>query len=102
MKKRVFGSPLRAGAVIVVAGLASAASAPGLFARSAARPEPTRADSLVRTRTAPGSPAANDSSAEGGWKRLSGLVMLPFESKVNGRIGDYRIGFWPAEKGRRL
>ena len=28
------------------------------------------------------------------------ITMLPFAQKVNGRIGRYRIGFWPAEWGR--
>jgi hypothetical protein len=30
---------------------------------------------------------------------FSVIRMLPFESKVNGRIGTYRIGSWPAEHG---
>lgn len=29
------------------------------------------------------------------------ITMLPFTSKTKGRIGDYRIGFWPAERHRR-
>ena len=29
------------------------------------------------------------------------ITMRPFQSKVDGRIGGYRVGFWPAEKGRR-
>jgi uncharacterized protein YcbK (DUF882 family) len=28
------------------------------------------------------------------------IAMLPFAQKVDGRIGAYRIGFWPAEWGR--
>lgn len=28
------------------------------------------------------------------------IAMLPFADKVNGRIGAYRIGFWPGEGGR--
>ena len=32
---------------------------------------------------------------------FSVIRMLPFESKVNGRIGGYRIGSWPAEHGAR-
>ena len=28
--------------------------------------------------------------------------MLPFAEKVGGRIGAYRIGFWPSERGRAL
>ena len=30
------------------------------------------------------------------------ITMLPFSEKVAGRIGDYRIGFWPGESARRL
>ena len=30
------------------------------------------------------------------------ITMLPFSEKVAGRIGDYRIGFWPGETARRL
>src|SRR5262245_12019776 len=29
-----------------------------------------------------------------------GLVRIPFSAKVNGRIGTYRIGFWPGELRR--
>ncbi len=29
------------------------------------------------------------------------ITMLPFTSKTKGRIGDYRIGFWPAERHRK-
>jgi uncharacterized protein YcbK (DUF882 family) len=28
------------------------------------------------------------------------ITLHPFQSKTGGRIGSYRIGFWPAEKGR--
>jgi hypothetical protein len=28
------------------------------------------------------------------------ISLLPFSAKVNGRIGPYRLGFWPAERGR--
>jgi hypothetical protein len=28
------------------------------------------------------------------------IRLLPFSAKVNGRIGAYRMGFWPAERGR--
>jgi hypothetical protein len=28
------------------------------------------------------------------------ITMLPFSAKKNGQIGNYRIGFWPGEKGR--
>ncbi|MDQ5873267.1 MAG: hypothetical protein M3547_13790, partial [Acidobacteriota bacterium] len=30
---------------------------------------------------------------------LSLIVMKPFSAKVNGRIGTYRMGTWPNEKG---
>lgn len=30
------------------------------------------------------------------------IAMLPFAQKVDGRIGDYRMGFWPSELGRVL
>jgi hypothetical protein len=30
---------------------------------------------------------------------FSVITMLPFESKVGGKIGAYRIGSWPAERG---
>jgi hypothetical protein len=29
------------------------------------------------------------------------ITLLPFSRKVGGRIGSYRMGFWPAERGRR-
>jgi hypothetical protein len=32
---------------------------------------------------------------------FSVIRMLPFESKVSGKIGSYRIGSWPAEYGAR-
>ena len=31
---------------------------------------------------------------------LSFISLLPFSEKKNGRIGTYRMGFWPAERGR--
>src|SRR3712207_8893035 len=31
---------------------------------------------------------------------LSFISLLPFSEKKNGRIGAYRMGFWPAEHGR--
>ncbi|MDF1503365.1 D-Ala-D-Ala carboxypeptidase family metallohydrolase [Roseisolibacter sp. H3M3-2] len=33
---------------------------------------------------------------------FSFISLVPFHEKVNGRIGRYRIGFWPAEKGRSV
>jgi hypothetical protein len=29
------------------------------------------------------------------------ITMIPFSDKAHGRIGDYRIGFWPAERHRK-
>jgi uncharacterized protein YcbK (DUF882 family) len=33
---------------------------------------------------------------------FSFISLVPFGDKVNGRIGPYRIGFWPAERGRAV
>jgi hypothetical protein len=45
----------------------------------------------------PGVYAVEDS----GLGRLMNFVtLLPFEDKVSGRVGDYRVGFWPEERGR--
>jgi hypothetical protein len=33
---------------------------------------------------------------------LSFISLLPFSSKKNGRIGSYRMGFWPGERRLRL
>ena len=30
------------------------------------------------------------------------IALRPFSDKLNGRLGLYRIGFWPSERGRRL
>jgi hypothetical protein len=32
---------------------------------------------------------------------FSFITMLPFSTKTKGRIGDYRIGWWPAERHRK-
>ena len=37
-----------------------------------------------------------------GNRRLSFIRLLPFTEKHDGRIGGYRIGFWPGEIGRLL
>src|SRR4029078_10346802 len=52
-------------------------------------------DSALRT---PGVHARPDSAGD-----MSGalITMRDFGEKLGGRIGDYRIGFWPAERGRR-
>jgi len=52
-------------------------------------------DSLLRT---PGVHPALDSV---GTTNVALITMRDFGEKLGGRIGDYRIGFWPAEKGRR-
>jgi uncharacterized protein YcbK (DUF882 family) len=35
-------------------------------------------------------------------KPLTFISLLPFSEKKNGRIGSYRMGFWPGERGRLL
>lgn len=35
-------------------------------------------------------------------KPFTYIAMLPFTEKVRGRIGSYRVGFWPNEQGARL
>ena len=30
------------------------------------------------------------------------IALRPFADKQNGRVGSYRIGFWPSERGRRI
>jgi uncharacterized protein YcbK (DUF882 family) len=37
-----------------------------------------------------------------GARPFSFISLVPFGEKRDGRIGRYRIGFWPAEKGRAL
>ena len=39
---------------------------------------------------------------EQGGKPFAFINLVPFSEKRNGRIGPYRIGFWPAERGRSL
>jgi hypothetical protein len=52
-------------------------------------------DSALRT---PGVHAVPDSA---GTTNVALITMRDFADKLGGRIGSYRIGFWPAEKGRR-
>ena len=52
-------------------------------------------DSLLRT---PGVHSVQDSSSG---LSLALITMRDFGEKLGGRIGAYRIGFWPAERGRR-
>jgi hypothetical protein len=52
-----------------------------------------------------GKSSATDTTRKGVSGKLSGalfsyLTKRPFASKVNGRIGQYVIGFWPGERGR--
>jgi hypothetical protein len=51
-------------------------------------------DSAVRT---PGIYAVPDSDAV---QPISFVTLLPFETKVKGVVGSYRIGYWPEERGR--
>ena len=51
-------------------------------------------DSAVRN---PGVYALPDSAAE---QPISFITLLPFDTKVKGTVGSYRIGFWPEERGR--
>jgi hypothetical protein len=51
--------------------------------------------------TAAGSPgvyALNDSVAGG--RPFALITMVPFTYKAKGRVGDYRVGWWPAERRR--
>lgn len=32
---------------------------------------------------------------------FSFITLLPFARKTGAKVGDYRVGFWPAERGRR-
>jgi len=52
-------------------------------------------DSALRT---PGVHPVADSA---GAMSVALITMRDFGEKLGGRIGDYRIGFWPAERGRR-
>jgi Bacterial protein of unknown function (DUF882) len=51
-------------------------------------------DSAVRN---PGVYALPDSAAD---QPISFVTLLPFETKVKGTVGSYRIGYWPEERGR--
>jgi hypothetical protein len=46
----------------------------------------------------PGVYALNDSVAGG--RPFSLITMVPFTTKAKGRVGDYRVGWWPAERRR--
>jgi hypothetical protein len=51
-------------------------------------------DSAMRN---PGVYAVPDSAAD---QPISFVTLLPFETKVKGVVGSYRIGYWPEERGR--
>jgi len=51
-------------------------------------------DSAVRR---PGVYAVVDSALG---RALHLITLVPFENKVQGRLGSYRVGFWPQERGR--
>ena len=53
-------------------------------------------DSLLRT------PGVHDVRDSTGVPRFSLITMRDFAEKLGGRIGEYRIGFWPGEGGRPL
>ena len=62
-------------------------------------------DAHHRASTHAASPVVSDSLHRGLSGKLRGplfsfLTKRPFEEKVNGRIGQYLIGFWPGEHGR--
>lgn len=46
----------------------------------------------------PGVYDVGDSAGLG--RSLSFVTLLPFDAKDKGRVGSYRIGYWPEEKGR--
>ena len=45
----------------------------------------------------PGVYALPDSAAD---QPISFVTLLPFDTKVKGAVGSYRIGYWPEERGR--
>lgn len=51
-------------------------------------------DSAIQT---PGLYVVPDSDAA---QPISFITLLPFESKIRGALGSYRVGYWPEEKGR--
>jgi uncharacterized protein YcbK (DUF882 family) len=50
-------------------------------------------------RSVPGIYSVNDSA---GPRPFSLISLLPFATKEQGRVGAYRLGFWPAEKKRAV
>jgi hypothetical protein len=53
-------------------------------------------DSLI------GTPGVHDVSDSSGTSRFALITMRDFAEKLGDRIGEYRMGFWPAERGRAL
>lgn len=51
-------------------------------------------DSAVR---GPGVYEVSDSAFGGS---INFITLVPFESKIQGKVGNYRIGYWPEERGR--
>lgn len=51
-------------------------------------------DSAVRN---PGVYSVPDSDAD---QPISFVTLLPFDTKVKGTVGSYRVGYWPEERGR--
>ena len=70
-----------------------------LLARLGSRERSTRLPALERlfgdsALARPGVYVARDSAA----RALSLITLVPFDRKERGRIGSYRMGFWPAER----
>jgi uncharacterized protein YcbK (DUF882 family) len=49
-----------------------------------------------------GTPGVHDVRDSSGTRRFALITMRDFAEKLGDRIGDYRMGFWPAERGRTL
>jgi hypothetical protein len=85
---------------VIHRALLSSCVAVALVAPSLASARPATIPTFSRAET-------NDTTRLGISGKLRGtlftyLTKLPFTSKVNGRIGQYVIGFWPGERGRVL
>jgi len=83
--------------VAVPAAVASTHS--GAFSRRVPTAEDLlRADSISSAIVAAESTVTSDSLKAPGTP-LASMLLLPFDEKKNGRLGTYRLGYWPAEKG---
>jgi hypothetical protein len=49
-----------------------------------------------------GTPGVHDVSDSAGTSRFALITMHDFADKLGDRIGEYRMGFWPAEQGRTV